>query len=279
MSHHHLTHISFHFQIGNKLRTWCQDMSWVSCPNCTAMVVNPMHPQMNILPNKWQTYPCKEYGTTNLPLPSTFPPQLHNLTTDDQELLSILSKDPWKYFHAKHDYRVKTSGFSTETKSSTVMQRIEQVSCHERKRRFNSAYSFFLQCPTSHCKCFIEMQDSCYFFPKTQFYDLFRIPYIETALWPILYFSDHLCKSSDSSHNPSKESRKRKFLWKCLSPIVDYSIDFSLLQFQFERWIYKIVSGTIDSARKYKVSPATPLDSKLSLTPTGAGSTPSCLMQ
>ena len=34
-------------QIGNQLRTWCQQNFWVTCPSCTAMVANPLHPQMN----------------------------------------------------------------------------------------------------------------------------------------------------------------------------------------------------------------------------------------
>ena len=42
-------------------------------------------------------------------------------------------------------------------------------------------------------------------------------------------------------------------MWKCLSPVLDYSLNFNLLQFQYERWLYQIVLGNIDSEKKYNL--------------------------
>ena len=51
-------------------------------------------------------------------------------------------------------------------------------------------------------------------------------------------------------------------MWKCLSPVLDYSPNFNLLQFQYERWLYQIVSGSIDSEKKYNLCLASVLSQK-----------------
>ena len=221
-----------------------------------------MHPQMNVIANRWQTCPCKEFGPQNAVSLITFPFPLLNLTKADQELLAILSKDCGSYRRAKHGYRIKTCGFNSECKPTTVEERIQLIPDQRRNSVVASAYSFLLSYPNSHYQHFITMQNSNQFKPKMKFYNLFRIPYIETALWPVLFYSDDLCSSSESVDNPSKLIKKRKFLWKCLSPISDYASDFSILQYHFDRWIYEIVSGTIDSGKKFGVCPATALDGK-----------------
>ena len=43
---------------------------------------------------------------------------------------------------------------------------------------------------------------------------------------------------------------------------MDYSFSFNLLQFQYERWIYQTITGTIESCKSFNVSAATALDSK-----------------
>lgn len=77
---------------------------------------------------------------------------------------------------------------------------------------------------------------------KIPFYKLFMILPVETAIWPILYHSDKLCESFIGGTG-NKVSLKRSFVAKCNSTIVDYSQSFELLQFQYERWLYKTVSG------------------------------------
>ena len=52
------------------------------------------------------------------------------------------------------------------------------------------------------------------------------------------------------------------FINKVFSNIVDYGITYDLLQFHYDLWIFKSVSGAISSARRMKCSPATSLNSK-----------------
>ena len=77
---------------------------------------------------------------------------------------------------------------------------------------------------------------------KIPFYKLFSMPGIETALWPILYFDRQLCESYlDGSAN--RISAKKMFISKCFSGVLDYMMNFQLLQYQYDRWLYKTVSG------------------------------------
>ena len=98
--------------------------------------------------------------------------------------------------------------------------------------------------------------------PKYTFAQLFRISYIETALWPIWYFKDCLCESSIHQTAKSKLSRKKHFRHKWLGQVLDYSQNFALLQFQYKRWCYQIISGTIESGKKFGASSATSMGSK-----------------
>ena len=57
----------------------------------------------------------------------------------------------------------------------------------------------------------------------------------------------HSTKKSDSieffSIQESRLSAKRTFCVKLQSQIIDFSNNFELLHFHFDRWIYKTVSG------------------------------------
>ncbi len=53
------------------------------------------------------------------------------------------------------------------------------------------------------------------------------------------------------------------FTTKLTSEILDYALHFELVQFQYDRWLYKVVSGAINTARRLKCSPARALDTKL----------------
>ena len=55
---------------------------------------------------------------------------------------------------------------------------------------------------------------------------------------------------------------KVSFHTKLLSEILDYALHYDLLQFQYDRWLYKTVSGAINTARFLKCSPARSLDTK-----------------
>ena len=61
---------------------------------------------------------------------------------------------------------------------------------------------------------------------------------IECALWPNLYPYTTLCKSVLSGKE-SRLSGKILFHTKLFSEIIDYALHFDLLQFQYDRAMYK----------------------------------------
>lgn len=84
---------------------------------------------------------------------------------------------------------------------------------------------------------------------------------IECALWPHLYPFHEWCESSFSG-NSTRKSSKMSFNFKLLSEVIDYSLDYELLQFQYDRWLFNTVSGAISSCRGTLRSPASALDTK-----------------
>ena len=84
---------------------------------------------------------------------------------------------------------------------------------------------------------------------------------IECALWPNLYPFMAWCDSKISGSS-SRFSSKVRFNFKLFSEILDYSLRYDLLQFQYDCWLYKTVSGAINTARYFKCSTAHSLDTK-----------------
>ena len=67
---------------------------------------------------------------------------------------------------------------------------------------------------------------------------------VECALWPNLYLFYEWCEAKLSG-NTSRQSAKFSFTMKILSEILDYALDYDLLQFVYDRWLFTTVSGAI----------------------------------
>lgn len=84
---------------------------------------------------------------------------------------------------------------------------------------------------------------------------------IECALWPTLYLTTTLCKTILTDHS-NRASSKISFMRKVLSPVVDCSLDFDILQFQYDCWLFKTITGAINSSRVSGCSPNCELQHK-----------------
>ena len=180
--------------------------SWISCAQCTAMAPNPMHQNLNVLRNKWHVCASKEHGSEHIPVLSYFSP-LRNLHEWNQQRLAMLLCGSTSYQTTQHGNRVKTCGFSAESKPNTVQERIDATPDLTRKRKLQHAYDFLLTHPNSHYRHFIRMQNSGQFPSKMHFYLLFRISFVETALQPVLYVNDFLCESTDDPTTPPRRAK------------------------------------------------------------------------
>ena len=80
-------------------------------------------------------------------------------------------------------------------------------------------------------------------------------------LWPNIYPYTTWCESAISGKE-TRLSCKKSFSTKVFSEITDYALHYDLLQWQYDRAIYKVVSGAINTARFANCSPARALDTK-----------------
>ena len=81
-------------------------------------------------------------------------------------------------------------------------------------------------------------------------FDIYKWVGIEFAIWPNLYPFTSWCESIHDG-GEHRQSFKISFIAKCFSQVVDYSLNFELLQFVFDRWLYKTITGAINSCRLY----------------------------
>ena len=65
---------------------------------------------------------------------------------------------------------------------------------------------------------------------------------IECFLWPTLYPTTAMCESVIQGQS-NRASGKDSFIHKALSPAVDYSLNFELLQYQYDRWLLRPLSA------------------------------------
>lgn len=99
---------------------------------------------------------------------------------------------------------------------------------------------------------------------------LFEESEIGLTIWPHLYPYYEWCETK-LSHNNNRKSAKASFTLKILSEVLDYSMDFELLQFVYDRWLFTTITGAIFSARKFQTSAATTLAKKFLVMNTGDG--------
>ena len=84
---------------------------------------------------------------------------------------------------------------------------------------------------------------------------------VECALWPALYFRTCLRESVLEGQN-NRASGKISYMHKVLSPVVDFSINYDILQYQYDRWLFKTITGAVNASKASGCSPSCSLENK-----------------
>ena len=84
---------------------------------------------------------------------------------------------------------------------------------------------------------------------------------VETALWPHLYLNNSLSELLIEGQQ-SRRRTKVSFMTKMGSPVLDYSVNYELLHYHYDGWLFKTITGAINSAKKGHCSPAISLEAK-----------------
>lgn len=247
---------------GNCLRLWAIHKSWTFCSKCNLLHTVNLVPSFRRLsrPTNISTCPCTK-DRYIIPQFLQIPLCLRQLTKEDVIALRPFDLHSGNYQRMQHGYRVK-DGFSRVSWSKkSVMEKICELNDSSRIRCL-LAYRYLTTTSTSSYKHFLDIREGHISTGKeVNLYDYRENKGIECALWPHLYPVTEWCETILSG-NATRKSSKVSFTFKLLSEIVDYSLDYELLQFHYDRWLFNTVSGAISSCRGTLRSPATSLDGK-----------------
>ena len=146
--------------------------------------------------------------------------------------------------------------------SLSVSEKIAALEDLHRRSKLHAVYAFLMAKKDSPYKKFIQMHSRGVRQPYV--HEIFTaVDYqgIECALWPTLYYSSQMCETMLTG-NSNRASSKLSFMHKVLSPVIDYSLDFKMLQFNYDRWLFKTITGAINSSRAAGCSPNCGLQNK-----------------
>lgn len=140
--------------------------------------------------------------------------------------------------------------------------KILQIEDDDARTKLTAVYQFLMSSEDSAYNHFVSKRQRCIRKETTlNLYVSKESKGIECALWPHLYPNKSWCETVIEG-NHSRLSTKVSFFIKVFSSIFDYGVDFELLQFHYDLWLFKTVSGAISAARKLHCSAARALNAK-----------------
>ena len=190
------------------------------------------------------------------------PDELKDLIHADLYILRPFDIHTGAYVVKPNGYRQKTSLFQTKPCVVSIEDKIRGLPRGTQKERCKRAFKYLMSSPLSSYSHFKHVRDQLSIEGKRlNMYDMERTKHIECALWPNLYPFMSWCESGLDGKD-TRLSGKRSFWLKICSEIIDYSTEFELLQYQFDRWMFKVVSGAISTAQISHCSAAKALEEK-----------------
>ena len=245
------------------LEFWVKYQSWTFCANCGQLDPRKLLPPFRKRTATLLFTNCKcSRGTYEVPSTDNVPLILRRLTAEDQRLLSPFDVHCSDYRRIFIGYRQRTGQFRVSWSSTPVRDRIDQIVDEERRDQLLDAYYYLLHsAESSYCQ-FVRMQLRGERRPLL--YEIYSSPRyrgVESALWPALYFRTSLCESVlEGQNNPA--SSKILYMHKVLSPVIDFAINYDILQYQYDRWLFKTITGAVNASKASGCSPNRSLENK-----------------
>ena len=245
------------------LEFWAKYQSWTFCANG-----GQLDPRKLLPPFRKRTATplftnCKcSRGTYEVPSTDDVPLILRRLTVEDQRLLSPFDVHCGNYRRIFNGYRQRTGPFRVSWSLTPVRDRIDQIVDEDRHDRVLNAYYYLLNSAESPYCQFVRMQLRGERRPFL--YEIYSSPRyrgVECALWPALYLRTSLCESVLEGQN-NRASSKISYMHKVLSPVVDFAINCDILQYQYDRWLFKTITGAVNASKASGCSPNRSLENK-----------------
>ena len=243
------------------LSLWAQYKSWSYCNNCKLLhrqSLLPSYQNERLSTTKSCSCSTARYHT---PRANEIPLCLKGLTKAEICALRPLTLHTGNFIMHQHGYRQKDGFCRVSWSETAVLDKISQLEPASHLKCM-LAYRYLTTSPHSRYNHFVLLrQQHMESGSQLNLYDHRDNNGIECALWPHLYPFHEWCETSLSG-NTSRKSAKASFIVKILSEVLDYSLDYDLLQFLYDRWIFTTDSGAIGSARYFNTSAATSLSTK-----------------
>ena len=248
-----------------RLLLWLQFCSWGQCPTCCtwhkrslsqAELRRPERALCNLLKQCWRC--ASGHDRSHIPQVDDVPAAFHGLPEEANRILSpfvLHQGNPKKHAFG---YIRKDAMTSLSWKPQSVDQDIEtyvgkdSYDALKRARTWllehSVAYVAYDQAHDQH----LTLQTSRWLLPSA-----ILEPYLESAVFPVFYWSWHLCESkhwdkdwcvpfqNQRKQSSDRSSVKAAFVEKLLCSVSDYTISFKhypLLQFQFDRYMVSLVT-------------------------------------
>lgn len=250
-------------KITSDLNFWILYNSWTYCITCNSLTSKIMPFNFAKLSKNTHSKSCNcNKFRYKVPTYDEIPDCLKHLTSQDVIVLQPFYFHFHEYERHPHGYRMKCCPCKLRASDATVQNKINQLVDEIARERCQQAYNYLISSEHSSYRHYVHLRETI--IENNASLNIFNFTQtqgIECALWPNLYPFTEWCESTIND-SKSHLSAKISFTTKLLSEIIDYGIDFELLQFQYDRWLYKTVSGAVNSARIRHCSPARALDTK-----------------
>lgn len=243
------------------LLQWAVNKSWSYCAKCKLLQRQTLLPSFERCKLKTiKSCQCST-GRYHIPQAVEIPICLRGLTRGEIVALRPLTLHTGNYKIHQHGYRQKDGLCRVSWSADSVLEKIGKLQPQSYVKCM-LAYRYLTTSVTSHYNHFLLLREEHLNSGKQlNLYDHRENQGIECALWPHLYPFYEWCETRLSG-NTSRQSAKTSFTLKILSEILDYSLDYDLLQFVYDRWLFTTVSGAISSSRAFDTSAATSLSTK-----------------
>ena len=245
------------------LKFWLQHCSWTYCQRCGSLERKKLLPSYR---NRSIPKALRSCSRTKLryalPLPKDVPLALRGLTYEEILVLRPLQVFCGPYQRKQHGYRVRTGPFDVRWHDTPVLDRIHAIQDPASQHRVRSAYNWLMETERCRYKNFVAMQQD--HVQNPWLFEIFShesYKRIEAALWLHLYYHSKFCESYLEG-SASRESSKVSFAKNMCCGILAYSLEYKLLHYHYDRWLFKTVTGAINTAAKSRCSPAKSLETK-----------------
>ena len=246
------------------LTFWIRYSSCSYCSKCLSITTEKLVPKYRKRPKLKTLSACScSENRYIVPMSSLIPQQLLNLSFADVCILRPFDFHCGNYERHRFGYRQKNGKCHVKWSKVSVEENIGNIADETHRNKCLNAYNFLMHFERSSYSYFVAKRDEFLSVNKElNLYEKQDIIGIECALWPNLYPFTEWC---DTIHQgkESRLSQKASFFTKVKSCILDNTLSYELLQFNYDLWLFKTVSGAIASARHMKCSPARALDCKV----------------